>query len=293
MSAFTLVKSETLTMTSKLAIEVAAMPGSDTERILDERRIDYLRGQVMAGLATPFSWAFAIRPDGTIVRVNGQHSSHMLSKLDGDMPEGLTAVLSTYKVEDRNGEVALFRQFDPRKSARTVADVAGAFQGVVPELRNVPRGAAKRAVEGVAWYLKHIAGTPAAKGDDVYDLFHHSEYIDYLVWMGHVLSGKTPELQKAPVLAAAYATYDRDPEEAKAWWGQVARGGEAFADKAPSTVLDKWLLEDRTPKPRKRTILSEPNLYQGCVFAWNAHRDGKESIEKINYDTKKGYFDVA
>ena len=80
----------------------------------------------------PFSWAFAIRPDGTIVRVNGQHSSHMLSKLNGDMPEGLTAILSTYKVEDRDGEVALFRQFDSRKSARSVADVAGALQALFP-----------------------------------------------------------------------------------------------------------------------------------------------------------------
>jgi hypothetical protein len=293
MSAFTLVKSETLAMTSKLAIEVASMPGSDTERVLDERRVDYLRGQVMAGLATPFSWAFAIRPDGTIVRINGQHSSNMLSKLDGDMPAGLTAVISTYKVDDRDAEVALFRQFDSRRSSRSIADIAGAFQGVIPALRSVPRDAAKKAIEGIAWHLKHIVGAPVAKGDDIYTLFHDPLYIEYLVWVGHVLSGKTRELQKAPVLAAIYATYDRDPEEAKAWWQQVARGGEEFDDKAPSTVLDKWLEEERTPKPRRKIVLSESNLYQGCVFAWNAHRDGKSSIERINYDTKKGYFDVA
>lgn len=293
MSAFTLVKSETLAITSALAIEVATMPGSDTERVLDEKRVDYLRGQTMAGLATPFSWAFAIRPDGTIVRINGQHSSHMLSKLNGDMPEGLTAVLTTYKVEDRNGEVALFRQFDSRRSSRTVADVAGAFQGVIPELRDVPRAAAKKAIEGISWHVKHIVGAPVAKGDDIYDLFHRPEYTEYLIWIGHMLSDKTNELKKAPVLAAIFATYDRDPEEAKTWWYQVARGGEEYADKAPSTVLDKWLQEERKPQPRRRAALSDGNLYQGCVFAWNAHRDGKEIIEKINYDTKKGYFEVA
>lgn len=293
MSAFTLVKSETLAMTSKLAIEVATMPGSDTERVLDEKRVDYLRGQVMAGLAMPFSWAFAVRPDGTIVRVNGQHSSYMLSKLNGDMPEGLTAVVSTYKVDDRDGEVALFRQFDARRSARSIADVAGAFQGVVAELRNVPRDSAKRAIEGIAWHQKNIVGGPIARGDDVYTLFHEPLYTSYIVWVGHMLSDKTPELKKAPVLAAIYATYDRDPEEAKAWWHQVARGGEEFAEKAPSTVLDKWLQEERVPKPRRRVVLSDGNIYQGCVFAWNAHRDGKETIEKINYDTKKGYFEVA
>jgi hypothetical protein len=292
-SAFTLVKTETLAMTSKLAIEVASMPGSDTERVLDEKRVDYLRGQVMAGLATPFSWAFAIRPDGTIVRINGQHSSNMLSKLDGDMPTGLTAVVSTYKVDDRDAEVALFRQFDSRRSSRTIADVAGAFQGVIPELRGVPRASAKKAIEGIAWHLKYVVGSPISKGDDVYDLFHNPIYTDYLVWIGHMLSDKTPELKKAPVLAAIFATYEREPEEAKIWWHQVARGGEEYADKAPSTVLDKWLQEERKPQPRRRTALSEGNIYQGCVFAWNAHRDGKETIEKINFDTKKGYFEVA
>ena len=293
MSAFTLIKSETLAMTSKLAIEMATMTGSDTERVLDEKRIDYLRGQVMAGLAVPFNWVIAERPDGTRVRMNGNHSSNMLSKLDGDMPAGLTAVLSTYKVENRDGEVALFRQFDPRRSARTIADIAGAFQGVIPELRAVPRDSAKRAIEGIAWHLKYVVGMPVAKGDDVYDLFHRPEHTDYLVWIGHMLSDKTPELKKASVLAAVFATYDRDPEEAKNWWHEVARGGENYADKAPSTVLDKWLQDERKPQPRRRNTLSDGNIYQGCVFAWNAHRDGKETIEKINYDTKKGYFEVA
>jgi hypothetical protein len=292
-SAFTLLKSETLAMTSKLAIEIASMPGSDTERVLDEKRIDYLRGQVVAGLATPFNWVIAERPDGTRVRMNGNHSSNMLSKLDGDMPAGLTAVISVYKVEDRDGEVALFRQFDSRRSSRTIADIAGAFQGVIPELRSVPRVAAKKAIEGIAWHIKNIVGAPVAKGDDVYTLFHDPIYVEYIVWVGHMLSDKTRELQKAPVLAAIYATYDRDPEEAKMWWHQVARGGEEFADKAPSTVLDKWLQEERAPKPRRKAMLSDANFYQGCVFAWNAHRDGKEIIERINYDTKKGFFEVA
>jgi hypothetical protein len=292
-SAFTLIKSETLAMTSKLAIEFATMTGSDTERMLDEKRIDYLRGQVMAGLAVPFNWVIAERPDGTRVRMNGNHSSNMLSKLDGDMPAGLTAVVSTYKVDDRNAEIALFRQFDSRRSSRSVSDIAGAFQGVIPELRGVPRASAKRAIEGIAWHLKYVVGLPVAKGDDVYDLFHKPEYSEYLVWIGHMLSDKTPELKKAPILAAIYATYEREPEEAKAWWHQVARGGEDYAEKAPSTVLDKWLQDERKPQPRRRTALSEGNIYQGCVFAWNAHRDGKEAIEKINYDTKKGYFDVT
>jgi hypothetical protein len=37
--------------------------------------------------------------------------------------------------------------------------------------RDIPRGAAKLAVEGAAWYEKKVEGLPAPSGDDVYTLF--------------------------------------------------------------------------------------------------------------------------
>ena len=81
----------------------------------------------------------------------------------------------------------------------------------------------------------------------------------------HALSDKTPELKKAPVLAAIYATYDRDPEEAKAWWYQVARGGEEFADKAPSmSWISRFQNKERVPSwALSRGSCQDGNLYQG------------------------------
>lgn len=37
--------------------------------------------------------------------------------------------------------------------------------------------------------------------------------------------------------------------------------------------------------------LKPANLYQGCVFAWNAHREGK-MIPSIKFDTRKGLYNV-
>jgi hypothetical protein len=37
--------------------------------------------------------------------------------------------------------------------------------------------------------------------------------------------------------------------------------------------------------------LKPANLYQGCVFAWNAHREGK-TIQTIRFDAKKGLYTV-
>jgi len=37
--------------------------------------------------------------------------------------------------------------------------------------------------------------------------------------------------------------------------------------------------------------LKPANYYQGCVYAWNAHREAK-SIQNIKHDPKKGLYDV-
>lgn len=289
--AFTLLKSELLSVTSELAMQVAQMPGSATERPLDDRRLDYLKGQIMAGQATVFHWAIAVRPDNSERRINGQHSSHVTSKLNGDLPEGLMVNLSHYKVDDERDEILLFRQFDPKGSLRSKGDIAGAYQMMETDLRAVPRPAAKTAAEGIAWYLSRKVGVPVPKGDEVYDLFHQPEYGPFIVWMGNVLTMKTPELKKAPVVAAIYATYEKDPDAAREFWHNVSRGGEEFAEKAPTTMLDRWLQETKVPKRRKSPI-ADTELYQGCVFAWNAQRNGKAAIERINCDIKKGFFEV-
>jgi len=289
--AFTLFKSDLLSVTSELAQQVAQMQGSVTERPIDDKRIDYLKGQVMAGQATVFHWAFAVRPDQTERRINGQHSSYVLAKLNGDMPEGLMVNLSRYHVDDERDEILLFRQFDTRSSARSRGDIAGAYQMMEEGLRSVSRPAAKSAIEGIAWYLSRKIGVPVKKGDEVYDLFHEPTMAPFIVWMGNVLTMKTPELKKAPVVAAIYATWEKDPDAAKIFWHSVSRGGEEFADKAPSTTLDRWLQDMKAPKRRKAPI-TDTQLYQGCVFAWNAERNGKTSIERINCDVKKGFFEV-
>jgi hypothetical protein len=289
--AFTLLNSELLSVTSELARKIAQMPGSATERPLDDKRLDYLKGQIMAGQATVFNWAIAVRPDETERRINGQHSSDILAKLDGDMPSGLMVNLSRYKVDDERDEILLFRQFDPKGSLRSRGDIAGAYQMMEADLRAVPRPAAKSAAEGIAWYLGRKVGVPVPKGDEVYDLFHTPEYAPFVVWMGNVLTMKTPELKKAPVVGAIFATWEKDPEAAKEFWHNVSRGGEDFAEKAPTTTLDRWLQETKTPKRRKSPI-TDTQLYQGCVFAWNAQRNGKTAIERINYDIKKGFYEV-
>jgi hypothetical protein len=97
--------------------------------------------------------------------------SSVLAELGDQFPQGLKAHLDTYQVDDADGLALLFRQMDNRKSGRTPTDVSGAYQGLYPDLQDIPRDAAKLAVEGAAWYEKKVEGLPAPSGDDVYTLF--------------------------------------------------------------------------------------------------------------------------
>jgi hypothetical protein len=104
---------------------------------------------------------------------------------------------------------------------------------------------------------------------------------------------KTPELRRASIVAAIYATYKVDESEARAFWCETARGGQDYEEKSPSTVLDSDL-KAFAETPRGTRVEFAPgkpmqagNYYGGCINAWNAHRKGKE-IDRINWDVSKG-----
>jgi hypothetical protein len=262
---------------------------SPTERAFDETRAKMLREKAAAGQLIAFTWATAKFGDKEF-RMNGQHSSAVLCELNGQFPEGLKVRLDEYQVESKEGLALLFRQFDNRKSGRTPTDVAGAYQGLYDALKDVPRGAAKLAVEGANWYRRAIEAMPAASGDDVYTLFGDESLHSFVRWIGDVFSVKTPELWRMTIVGAMYGTFTTNETEARKFWREVSRGGVEFEENHPTTVLDtfcKALIEDK-----KKLDLKPGNLYQAAVYAWNAFREGK-TITSVKYDTKKGFYTVA
>jgi hypothetical protein len=59
----------------------------------------------------------------------------------------------------------------------------------------------------------------------------------------------------------------------------VTRKGDQYNDSAPTTVLDKWLVEIN-----KGLVEAKPvQIYKGIVFAWNASRADRE-IPRIKFD---------
>jgi hypothetical protein len=278
------VRSETVPLTLELVEEMRTLPPSPTERELNPKRVDHLREKVAAGLFHPPQWVKAT-VDGVTYRANGQHTSEMLSKLNGEFPTGLSVHIDYFECTSIDGLALLFRQFDDRRSARSPADIAGAYQGLQSDLDQLPRHIAKLGVEGIVWKRRYVDVLPVPSGDDKYEVFNDQDEHPFLLWLGDVLSIKTPEMMSPSIVGAMRATFDADADDADRFWREVARGGPDFdSDDAPSAVLDDWLKRIK----EKEFEMKPVQIYQGCIYAWNAIREGKTTLRDIRADIRKG-----
>jgi hypothetical protein len=284
---FRLIGSEDVPLTLDKAKQHRDLPGSPTERELNARRVYHLRKKVEAGLTVPFMWADA-RMHDALYRVNGQHSSAMLCELDGLFPKHAVAHIDHYEVDDVNGLVMLFRQFDDRKSARTPIDVSGAYQNIQGDLDEVPRPIAKQGIEGVCWYRRNVLGTDEPQGDDQYILFNRDEYHPFLNWLVPILGPKVPEVKKTPIVAAMLATFESAADDATTFWTDVIQGGREYEDEHPASTLFDWLHRFKEEEFK----VKQTQLYQGSIYAWNAFRDGKDTLRDIKADIKRGMHKV-
>src|SRR5215475_5027119 len=94
---FQLVNSSVVALTIDLAKQFAMMEASPTERALNPDRVKYLKEKVEAGQAITFHWTTA-QFGNKEVRMNGQHSSKMLSDLEpAKFPTNLKVLRESYK----------------------------------------------------------------------------------------------------------------------------------------------------------------------------------------------------
>jgi len=289
---FQLISSETKDLTPDLAKEFSTMAGSVSERDLKPKRLAYLKESVLNGMAITFNWATVeIADTGKTIRMNGNHSSNVLSGLDGAFPEGLRVHIDHYRAPSMLDAIQLFRQMDSRMSARTVDDVAGAYQGLHEDLRSTPKDAARKAIDAVAWYRK-LEGVPVPSGDDHFDLFNQAELHPFVQMVGRILSKKTPEFT-TPVLGAMFGTHEKEPRESESFWTDVSKQGGQYEPGHPTVVLDQWLSHGEGPNG---AALKPREIYRGCVIAWNAFRRGRSlpTTEKPfgQFDSKKSLPDI-
>jgi hypothetical protein len=284
---FTLNKSETLPLTRDLAEQMRDMEPSPTERLIDRKRIEYLKVKAEDGMLVPFQWSKA-KVNGNWLRMNGQHSSQMLCDLaDEIFPDSMVVHLDEYLVDNRDGLATLFQQFDARRSSRSTVDVAGAYKGLHAQLKDIPLDIAKRGVDGVAYFYKNVQGLPAKGfvGDLKYRVFGREDLWPFLLWLPEIFTLKTPELKRNEIVAGMFATYEANEIACKDFWDKVQSGGDTTEANHPTTTLDAYYVKVKTETDSKKKPRPH-ELYQSAILAWNAFRNDKTlaTIKKLKSD---------
>jgi hypothetical protein len=183
--AFTLIDSVVRDLTRELALKFNTMAASPTERFLDERRVKYLMDKADDKKLVTFHWVQA-EFDGKTVRMNGQHSSTALCRMNGAFPEGLKVHLDTFKVDTKEDLADLFLQYDNPNSVRSTLDASHSYQGLYDEVKDVDQKIAKLAIDGVKYYRGAVAKEPVPSGALVYQLFREPGLHGYIRWVGEV-----------------------------------------------------------------------------------------------------------
>lgn len=258
------------------------LPASPTERPVKPDRIERLNAAIEEGRAVAFNWVKVLL-GGVEYRMNGQHSSKVLSSFKGDLPEVLVFHVDRYEASSKEGMVDLFRQFDTRWSSRSKADVAGAFQGLNDAVAACARDKARLAIEGVAWYRRYREKTYVPSEDAVYSLFFDEPLHPFIRFVDEILTVKTPELKNVGVMAATYETFIKSEQAARDFWKHVAMNDVAD-DNDPRSVLSRELVELKEKK--RGDITPRAEYYAKSIKAWNALQAG-EKISSLKVNIKK------
>lgn len=226
--------------------------------------------------------------DGTIYKVNGQHTSWAVWLMNGVKPGyALTVRELHYRVANGDELRALYSSFD-RNLVRTNAHATAVLTTNTPELAGLAPSVLKRIVPGLKLWLypeSHVRERLSA--NQVATLMRRT-YAQQCHAVGKfVASGRLPHMFRAPVIAAQLATFDVDPEQAVEFWDVIATGLNLDSQADPRWRLRELLQTTRLSNTRNAVfsggrlpsgalrLLNAESMYRCCIVAWNKWRTGE------------------
>lgn len=279
------IRSYTLPLTREYAEEVATMPKWKGERDLRASRLEFLNARHKDGTFHSPGWAFAWL-GGKRIRVNGQHSSTMLAALNGDFPVGMMVHVREFACDTEQDLADLFNQFDNAGSVRTKKEQIGAHGCIHTEYEGIAKRRLSAATAGIAAFLGSFGdGRRLATEDQVRLLHSHKEFILWVApFVGHKL------LERMPVVAAIFATWQVSPIAAGEFWTLV--NDESHPDVNNPTRFMHRLLNERyllgsTAKrnDNRKREWDDRAIYAKSIHAWNAWRRNTKTDGKYYADS--------
>jgi hypothetical protein len=283
---------KTQRVTKALAKTYVEMEPAPHDRPLSERRLMVYQKLLVAGQFRPVTWASAIcKETGDLYRVNGKHTSTMLSGLE-KIPDFFVTI-EEYECDTLEDVAKLYATFDSGMQSRSAKDIYHSFAATVPELSDVSSKVIVTSITGIAYQKM---------GQDLYGRTQPVEraemlldYPEFVIWLNELMAGgptaetggpskqRNQQLLRQPVAAAMFATWSKAKGAADNFWKAVRDETGANLNE-PSRKLSRFLLitgmrkEDRGGKLRQA---GTREIYVKCLHAWNAWR--KSETTNLNY----------
>jgi hypothetical protein len=275
--------------TKALAKQFVEMDAAPHDRELSEKRLQVYQRFLAAGQFRPVTWATALcRETGGLYRVNGKHTSTLLSGLE-EMPEFYVTV-EEYECDTLEDVAKLYATFDSNLQSRTARDIYMSFAATVPEIKGLPARTIGVAVAGMSiglgiavlgrssWMVRQ---QPADRAEL---LLEHPEFV---LWLHELIGTGKPNsekrsarhLMRAPVVGAAFNTWKKAKGPATDFWTAV-RDETGTPPAVPDRKLAHYLLTVGVDSGRgaSRVRKSDPReMYVKCLHAWNAWRSGEST----------------
>jgi hypothetical protein len=295
----------------KKSSELQALGGTESEREERARRKAHIKEKILRGEMIPFRWSLGhVAVDGSVRRVNGQHSSEVFLELTpeewADVTFPIVVIEEHFECDTPKDRAHLFEQYDPAWSSRSREDTIGPHLALQGDLAGMNRYAANHATQGLQWYFAKVVGDTkmAADARGQFELLYQNSNIHGFLQFCQSLGlnkRKTSEMASKPVIAAMFHTIMGGNSTAEEFWHRVSGGTGSILDADSyeyklAEYLDlardpraEWSAQARTKFANRRKP-HDVEIFATCLRLFAASHDGVrrvETIEKLRERTAK------
>jgi hypothetical protein len=235
----------------------------------------------------PLTWAVAYcEEDGNTYRVNGQHTTKLLSSYPFDKIAHLYVHVHRFTCKTLNDVAALNGCYDAPMSAKTANDTYKSFAASEQRLDAVSDTLINNAAAALAMAILNDVASKDTTAEQRAKLV--LENVDFTLWFPQFLCNKADYklMRRSAVIAAMYDTYMASVEKATVFWSLLRSGNEPAS--SPVGRLREFLMTYKCGSrqaERQATATTPAIMRDICVDLWGKWLDGITFHKLINPKT--------
>jgi len=285
---YTTVVDHELPFTQSEAIRFLEMKAFKGERPIRERHVQFLYDEFAAGR---FLWQNIIlasaQLNGDTYRINGQHTSWMRLNIKESIRPTIREMV--YKVKDEEQLRALYSAFD-RGAPRSVGHVGTVLMLGTSAGEGIKESYLAKCISGFRiyfssdWNGKGRTGSVAEMTSMIEKNFSalfnkvgkfFTEHYGDNIWV-----------RRAAILAAMFATFEKNEEKSYEFWNAVCTGFDLDSKDDQRWQLRRFIETHSHALTKGKDHVSQEVLFCTCINVWNHWRDG-DKMNKVNPTAKR------